>query len=62
VGKGHNYKVSLSGDIRLGYIKNNWELSHLCTRLCLKSVEEVPSDFIGLGAFAASELDKVYSG
>jgi len=45
VRKGRSYKISLSGEIGLRYLKNNWELSHLVMRLCLQSVEVVPSDF-----------------
>jgi hypothetical protein len=40
-----SYEMSLSLEIRLDYIKNNWELNHLGTRLCFKSVETIPSDF-----------------
>jgi hypothetical protein len=45
VGKGRSYKISLSWEIGVGYIKNNWELSHLETRLRLKSADIIPSDF-----------------
>jgi hypothetical protein len=45
VGKGRSYKVSLSWEIVVGYVKYNWELSHLGTRLCLISVDTIPSDF-----------------